>query len=101
MDCSAEAEIAELRALEAEMQRGQLDMDRLQRDLIAAHPGNLVIFGWMPAGTWAELPPMWQSSAELRLTPRFGIPHIGVKRVIAVSPDLAKTIIKRNRRAAA
>lgn len=92
---SVAEEIKALRRLEADIVRANTGLDRLQRDLVGAHPGNLVIFGFMPPGTWAYLPEGWQGLSELPLTPRFGLPPGDVRGAVAVSVDVAEGIVGR------
>lgn len=93
----ATEEIKHLRAVEAHMARESIRMDRLQRDLVGAHPGNLVILVGLPPGSWAPLPVGWQTMQQLSLTPRWPPVPLGIKGAIAVAADLAETIVTRAR----
>jgi hypothetical protein len=61
-------EIEKLRAVERAYQTGNEELDRLQRSLVSAHPGHLVVFPPLPMGTWARLPEGWQTDKEWKLT---------------------------------
>lgn len=91
---NAREEIEELRALEARIGRQDIELGKLQNELAFRYRGHLVIFDFMPIGTWAYLPAMWQSAKELRLTPRVGLPPRDAKRSIAVSIDVAKALVR-------
>lgn len=89
---SVAAEIRELRETEARVQSANERMGRLQNRLMLAHSGNLLVVGYLPLGTWAELPVGWQGAAELRLTPRTGLVPRNIRGPVAISEDAAERI---------
>jgi hypothetical protein len=90
---SAQSEIFALRREEEAIERANVRLERLQRELSFKHPAHLVVFNMMPPGTWARLPAMWQSSRELRLSPQAGYPPRAAKGAIAVAIDVAERLI--------
>jgi hypothetical protein len=88
-------EIEQLRSVEEYMVRESQRMDRLQRGLVSAHPGHLVILAGMPPAMWARLPVGWQTMARLSLTPQKPPVPRNIKGAVAVSADLAEEIVKR------
>jgi len=89
---SATAEIAELRRVEALISRESERLGRLQNRVMLSHPGNLIVTGVLPRGTWAVLPAGWQTATELGVTPRFGVPPRDVKGAVWVSEEVAERI---------
>lgn len=90
----AAAEISDLRATEAGVQRANERLGRLQNRLMRAHPGNLLVVGYLPLGTWAVLPAGWQSAVELRLTPRIGSVPRDIRGPVAISEEAAEMICR-------
>lgn len=88
-----ERELDELVSFERRMQRESERMDRLQRALLSAHPGNLVILVGLPPMTWMPLPFGWQTQRELRGAPQWAPVPEDVKGPVAVSADLAQAIV--------
>lgn len=89
---SASEEIIELRNLEKMIEIGSCHLDRLAVGLIP-WPRHIVIMNAMPWGTWAVLPPGWQTAAQVSMTPQAGLPAWRGPP-IAVSPVLAEEMIR-------
>jgi hypothetical protein len=88
-------EIEKLRAVERAYQHGNEELDRLQRFLVSAHPGHLVVFPPLPMGTWARLPEGWQTEKEWKLT-LLKPPIPGdLKGAAAVSVSLAQQMVSK------
>jgi hypothetical protein len=90
----AAAEISDLRATEALVQRANERLGRLQNRLMQAHPGNLLVVGYLPLGTCTVLPVGWQSTAELRLVPRLGLVPRDIRGSVAISEEAAERICR-------
>ncbi len=89
------AEIAALRREEAWIDGEERRLGRLQNRLMLAHRGNLIVVGYLPPGTWAELPQGWQNAGQLRLFPRHGLPPDGIAGPVAVSEQVAERMCER------
>lgn len=87
-------EIEQLRSAETHMERESIRVDRLQRGLVSAHPGHLVILAGLPPGTWGRLPVGWQTMPQVSLTPQLPPIPRNVKGAIVVATDLAERIVK-------
>ncbi len=90
------AEIAALRREEAWIDWQACRLGRLQNRLMLAHPGNLVVVGYLPSGTWAVLPLGWQTARELRVFPRHGLPPDDIAGPVAVSEQVAQMLCERD-----
>jgi hypothetical protein len=92
-----DAEIAQLRLVEAEYQRGNEELDRVQRALVGAHPGHLVLYPGLPPGTWCRLPVGWHCLAPgtpVTLTPLWPPIPLDVKGPVGVSLGLAREMVR-------
>jgi len=84
-------EIVELRTLERAIDLGARELDRLAMKLLP-WPRTIVLLAGMPPGSWADLPPGWQTQTQLHVTPQGGIPRWR-GGAVAVAIDVAYVMI--------
>ena len=89
------AEILELRAVEAAIEEMATEGDRLARDLVSVYACDFVVIEGMPPGSWAVLPEKGGGQVTWEML-RWGRLPRGQKGRVGVSMEMLRSLAARS-----